>query len=232
MTKIYFGCNEIPRHWDQYFAQCNAVELDLSELDNPPRIKTLNRWRVNSPRGFAFMLHADPAVSSELMKASAKDNAELSDSLRAGWKTTLERAKALAARAIIVRTPPSFAPGQIERALIERFSSQLASEFSRPVIWEARGMWQTETTRPWATDLGLVYAYDPFLAIRDEIGLSVGDGGFILNERAGMRREFDRYDIRGLLDALGSYDRVYVMLRGRFKWQHARHFKEQLNYEV
>lgn len=228
MTKIYFGCNEIPRHWDQYFSQCNAVELDLEELDNPPRTDTLNRWRVESPRGFAFVLHVQTGVTKGLVAAAQAGRGEITDAIKSAWEVTLEQAHALAARALVIQTPPSFTPGKIERALIEDLASQLGSDFSKPIIWEARGMWETETTRPWATELGLVYAYDPFLAMRDEISFEHGDGAFIINERAGMRREFDRYDIRGFLDGLGSYNRVFVLLRGRFKWAHARHFQEQL----
>lgn len=228
MTKFYFSCDEVPRHWDRYFERCNAVEIDLQRLDNPPRIKTLNRWRVESPRGFAYVLHVDPDVVDGLDRASSQ-RTELSDQIRRGWETTLERAQALSARALLLRTPSSFAPGDASRDLMRRFAEELAADFSRPVIWEARGMWDVETTRQMATELGLTYAYDPFLAMRDDIEFHHGDGAFVLTERAGMRREFDRYDIRDLLDALRSYNRAFMLLRGRFKWEHARHFRDLLD---
>lgn len=228
MTKIYFGCDEIPRHWDQYFSLCNAIELDLSQLDNVPRKDTLNRWRVESPRGFAFVLRVDPSVERELVDARSP---ELSDDLRQGWTTTLERARALAARALLIRTPLSFSPGNTERRLLEEFAENLGREFSKPIIWEATGPWDTEATREWAADRGLTYAHDPFLAMRDEIGFHHGDGAFILSERAGLRREFDRYDVRRLIEQLGSYNRVFFLLRGRFKWEYARHFGEFLGYD-
>ncbi len=230
MTKIYFGCDQIPRHWSHYYERCNAIELDLGQLDNPPKTETLNRWRVESPKGFAFILRADPAVENGLVSAARADEPAFSDDVRTAWEQTLERANALAARAILVRSPSAFSPGIGERAAIRKFAEEFGERFSKPIIWEAQGMWDTEATRELADEIGLTYAYDPFLAIRDEIGLGHGDGAFILNERAGMRREFDRYDIRGLLDRLGSYNRAYFMLRGRFQWEHAQHFAELLDY--
>lgn len=231
MTKIYFGTDEIPRHWEQYFGRCNALELDLQKLDNPPRIDTLNRWRVESPRGFAFVLHAEPQVSESLTAAAQRSSTALPDRLRDGWNTTLERAEALAARAVVVKTPVSFGPGNTSRALLEAFGDQLADQFKYPVIWDAAGSWDVESTREFAAEHGLTYAYDPFMAFRDEIGLHHGDGAFVLSERGGLRREFDRRDIQQLIRAVDSYNRAYFLLRGRFQWKYAEHFGELLDYQ-
>ena len=231
MTQIYFGTDEIPRHWEQYFTRCNALELDLEELEHPPRIDTLNRWRVESPRGFAFVLHADPAVSQGLAATAESGSSELTDAIRAGWESTLENAHALAARAVLVKTPVSFGPGKTAQSLMEQFADELADDFKYPVIWDAAAGWETESTRQWTADCGLTFAYDPFLAFRDEIGLHHGDGAFVLSERAGLRREFDRRDIMQLIDAVGSYDRAYFLLRGRFQWKYAEHFGELLDYQ-
>ena len=231
MTKIYFGCDEIPRHWQQYFELCNAIELNLQRFDNPPNIETLNGWRVDSPRGFAFVLHADPEVTEGIQQAARDGADQLPEKLQEGWARTMEHAHALAARAILFRTPVSLAPADTSRAALEMFATECADEFSYPVIWEAAGTWDTASTREWAAERGLTYAYDPFLAFRDEIGLTHGDGAFILSERAGLRREFDHYDIRQLVDALGSYNRAYFLLRGRFQWKYAEHFAELLDYE-
>lgn len=231
MTKIYFGCNEIPRHWEQYFELCNAIELNLQRFDNPPRIDTLNSWRVDSPRGFAFVLHTEPQVAEELQQAAEAGSDELPDQLYRGWEKTLEHAQALAARAVLFQTPMSFSPSDASRDALARFAEELAEQFSYPVIWEAAGSWDTASTREWAADRGLTYAYDPFLAFRDEIGLTHGDGAFILSERAGLRREFDRWDVQKLIDSVGSYNRAYFLLRGRFQWKYAKHFGELLDYQ-
>ena len=229
MTKIYYACDEIPRNWQKYFGRCNAVEIDLSTLANPPRTETLNRWRVESPKGFAFCLHAQPTVNAELQRlAQREEPTELSPELLASWNETLAQAHALAARAILLSTPESFTPNQRSRAAMELFASQCAAQTSTPVIWEPRGMWDVQHTREWAQERGLVAMYDPFLALRDEIGFLHGDGAFMVTERGGVRREFDSYEVSRLLDHLGSYNRAFFFLRGRFKWNHADIFRQLL----
>lgn len=230
MTKIYFGIDQIPTHWEQYFELCNALELDLDRFDNRPTIETMNSWRVDSPRGFAFVLHVESEVVEGLTEAASSDSSRLPDKLRRGWDQTLENAHALAARALIFETPVAFSPGNRAREVLERFSEQMVDEFSYPVIWNASGTWDTESTRDWAADRGLTYAYDPFLAMRDDIEFRHGDGAFILSERAGLRREFDRYDVRNLVNAVDNYDRAYFLLRGRFQWKYAEHFGKLLDY--
>ncbi len=228
MPKIYYSCDEIPRNWHRYFGLCNAVELDLENLEHPPKKETLSRWRVESPKGFAFHLHADPAVIRGLADAARRQETpdKLPESLYEGWQTTLANAQALAAKTIVLSTPDSFTPNQRSRAALELFCSQCVQEAPLPVIWESRGSWDTEHTREWAAERGLTYLYDPFLALRDEIGFLHGDGAFLLTERGGVRREFDRYELRRLVDKLSSYDRAFFFLRGRFKWSHAESFRE------
>lgn len=227
MTKIYYACDEIPRSWQKYFGRCNAVEIDLTRLANPPKTETLNRWRVESPKGFAFCLHAHPAVTSELQRLAQDETpSELSQELLDGWQNTLDTAKALAAKAIVVSTPDPFTPSQRSRAAMELFAETCAAQTQAPVIWEAAGVWDPQHTREWAQERGLVSMFDPFLALRDEIGFLHGDGAFLVSERGGVRREFDSYEISRLLDQLGSYNRAFFFLRGRFKWNHADIFRQ------
>lgn len=231
MTKIYYGSDEVPRGWGRYYAMCNALELDLTTLENRPRTETLNRWRVESPKGFAFVLHADPDVVEGLAALSQADRTELDDRVRQGWERTMAAAHALAAKAVLIRTPMSFSPSAASRELMRKLATELAAEARPLVIWETEGMWSVEDTRDLAESLGLVYALDPFLARRDDIEFTRGDACFVITERGGMRRDFDPYDIEELLDAASRYDRIFVLLRGRFKWPHARIFRDLLKEE-
>src|SRR5690606_19736035 len=100
MTKIYYGCDHVPRGWGRYFATCNAIELNLETYEKRPNIATLNRCRVESPKGFGHVLHIDPAVTDGLTRLSNNNKPQLDDAVREGWKKTLEAAKALSARAV------------------------------------------------------------------------------------------------------------------------------------
>ncbi|MBA2665255.1 MAG: DUF72 domain-containing protein [Bradymonadaceae bacterium] len=228
MTKIYYGCDHVPRGWGRYFALCNAVELKLSGYEKRPTTETLNRWRVDSPKGFAFVLHVDEAVSGGLVRLGDANKSELDDRVRKGWQSTLESAHALAARAIYLKTPLSFSPNPSNRALISAFAKELANTQKAVVIWESEGMWPVEDTRDFAESLGMAYAIDPFVAERDAIAMTHGDACFVLTERAGLRREFDAYDIELLQEWSQSYNRVFMLLRGRFQWKHARELHDAL----
>lgn len=231
MTKIYYGCDHVPHGWGRYFATCNALELDLETYEQKPSISTLNRWRVESPKGFGFVLHVDPAVTQGLIRLSDQNAAQLDDSVREGWAKTLEAARALAARAVFLKTPLSFSPNANNRALITQLANELYQNQKFVLIWESEGMWPVEQTRDFAQSLRIAYAVDPFLLERDGIDLTHGDACFILTERAGMRREFDTYDIEQLIDWTQGHDRVFMLLRGRFQWKHARELRNALQDE-
>lgn len=228
MTKIYYGCDHVPRGWGRYFATCNAIELNLATYEQTPTIATLNRWRVESPKGFGYVLHVDTAVTEGLIRLSDKNKSELDDTIREGWKKTLAAAKALAARAVYIKTPLSFSPNSTNRALITQLANELHKGNKFVLIWESEGMWPVEQTRDFAQNLGIAYAIDPFLMERDEIDLTHGDTCFVLTERGGMRREFDNYDIEQLIEWSQRYDRVFMLLRGRFQWKHARELRNAL----
>ena len=228
MTKIYYSCDEIPRDWGRYTSLCNALEADLTTMEHIPKIETLNTWRVNTPKGFAFFLHVDRDVVCGLTEAAATGKTALNDATRRGWELTLQRADALAAKALVLPTPISFSPGTASREQLKALSSELMATFSKPVIWEPQGMWDPILIRPWAADLGLTVAHDPFLALREDEGLGSGDAAFLISERAGMRRDFDRYDISSLLNELTSHDRAFFLLRGQYKWRHASIFRDLL----
>jgi uncharacterized protein YecE (DUF72 family) len=205
---------------------CDALEVPI-EGKHPPTIKTLNRWRVESPQGFAFVLHVDPTVAGGLLAQSESGKTALTEEILAGWKLTLDRAGALAAKALLLRTPAGFMPGERQRALIQAVS-ELDRGRKLALIWEAEGLWDVEHTRTFAEALGLVYAFDPFLADREELPMTSGTACFVLTERASMRRKFDQFDMERLVDWASAYERVFVLLRGRFKWEHARELRHVL----
>ena len=230
MGRVYYGCDELARSWEHYFKLCNAIELDVESFDAPPNISTLNRWRVDSPRGFAFVLHADKKFTDGLVRLGNRGATELDAQTVEGWKTTMERAHALAAKAVFIQTPSDFTPGSTSRGLLERVADELASEAKPAVLWQSQGPWQLADTRDFAQEIGLVYTYDPFIAYREEIPFTHGDTCWMLTERAGLRRQFDQFDMETLVDWAEHYDRAFVLLRGRFKWDHAKELKVALEY--
>ena len=228
MTHIYFGCDETPRGWKRYLDLCNAYEV-RADGAQPPSMKTLNSWRVSTPKGFCFVLHAGDELSAALEgKGWGEDG--LSAPAEEAWAQVLERRKALAAKAVLVRTSPDFTPTPEHRARLVALSARAAAD-KVALIWESSGLWEATTTYEWAQEHGIVYAFDPFLATRD--GLEIEGNGqdvcFALSERAGMRRTFDEYELEQLMDWCEGHQRAFVLLRGRHKFAHAREIKYLLS---
>lgn len=226
MAKLYFGTDEINQGWDRYFDVCNAFEM-RHPREQPPTLQTLNSWRVNSPRGFAFLMHANPDFVDRLEWLAERDKHSLDDRALTAWTATLERANAVAAKGIIIETPFEFTPSSRSRALMEDVA-KLAADFKGVLIWESHGVWPVEETRDFAESIGLAYVIDPFQTESEGIEFSHGDAVFSITERSGLRRNFDDYDFSRMLRFTESYNRAFVLLRGQYKWRHARELNELL----
>jgi uncharacterized protein YecE (DUF72 family) len=223
MTKIYYGCDEIKAGWSRYFDLANCFEI--RHTVKTPSIKTLNRWRVDSPKGFAFVIHARPELGRHFADASSRGSGEFTPEMAEEWAATCDRSHAAAAKAILLQTPAEFSPSQHSRRLIDTFAEHIkASSPKACVIWEPMGIWTREETLSISAKHGLIPVMDPFMMERDEIAFSGSDACWLLTERAASRRHFDQFDMEQVLDWAGTYDRVFVLFRGRFKRKHLQEF--------
>jgi hypothetical protein len=220
---IYYGFDEVLQGWDRYFDLCNLFEVRPPTESEHQSIKTLNRWRVDSPKGFAWVLHAEPGCADGLVEAYQGNSTELPSTIAAAMAATEERAAALAAKAIVLETPPELPPSDTSRALLAAFGEQWKTVSKRPVIWESSGLWTVEDGRAIAAEAGFVYVVDPFMIDRDggDLGRG-GDAAFRITERAAARRQFDSWEMEQLIDWAEPFDRTFVLLAGRYKVPHAK----------
>ena len=235
MARYFYGCDEINRGWEQYFELCNAIDLDLDRFDEPPKTETLNRWRVESPKNFCFILRLPVEIRAYFSAADApipESRSEYPQSVIAAWKKLERQRSALAARALLLQTGSDFTPGELNRQRLSAFVDAFTDAIDAPLLWEPSGLWTIEQTRDFADELGIVPVFDPFMAHQEEIPFTHGDVGLVVTERTGMRRQFDVFDFKQLLRWTSKYDRVFVMLRGRHKWAHAQHMKTALQSET
>ncbi|MEZ4462542.1 MAG: hypothetical protein R3E66_23010 [bacterium] len=229
MAKYYFGADEVGKGWDRYFALCNAFEVEWAE-DDKPSLKTLNTWRVKSPKGFAFVTHTQPLVAQTLVTLGDRGATTFDADFDEVWAATAARAKALGAKAVLLSTPFDFSPSTTSRKLIADFGSKATKACKLPIIWENVGMWSPDSSAEIASSCGMTLLHDPFANFDDEVVvLGQNDAAILLNERAGARRNFDTYEIEALFDATSHFNRVFILLRGRFKWRHAREIKAMID---
>lgn len=229
MARYYYGCDSVDKGWEQYFELCNAFEFDPDAYDEPPTIETLNGWRVDSPRNFCFIVHAAHRIKRHFRGGARvdADPTELPEVVEKGWETTLERARALAAKAVLLPTPTEFRPSETNRDTLRAFAD-LVDDDAPKVLWEPSGVWSIDQVRDFADELGFAPVYDPFMADREDLGFRHGDAGFAITERAARRRQFDVFDFEKMIGWTQNYDRLFTMFRGRHKWAHAQNMQVAL----
>ncbi len=221
---IYFGFDEVVYGWTRYFDLCNSFELrNADHPDDEPSIATLNRWRVESPRGFAWNVHTSPEINRLLLAAFENGSSTLPPAMEAAIEQTLARVKALAAKSLVLETPPELQPSDVSRALIRKLGARLAEATKRPVLWEASGLWTFEDGHAVAAEAGLAYVVDPFILEADLEELPRSPvAAFRVTERAAARRQFDGWEMQKLIDWTRNHERTFVLLAGRFKIPHAK----------
>ena len=223
MTTYYWGCDRRRSSWPSYAERCNAFEYEPKRgKRGPESMKALNRWRVGTPRGFAFTVRAAASVAASIEAASGRD-AALGDDFARAWAETEARAKALAAKAVLVRAGMGLMPGEASRRVIAQVAS-IAAASGRALAWELSGPWDPVSTRDWLASIGAMLVVDPFTWMREGHGAGGGQGAFVVTERAGARRGFDRYDFAEMQSWASGLDRAFVYLRGHQQWTHAGEF--------
>lgn len=220
---IYFGFDEVVYGWERYFDLCNSFELrNAPNPSDNPSVTTLNRWRVDSPKGFAWVLHVDSAVCEELVDAF-EAGADLADTIDDAIARTEERAHALAAKALIVETPPELPPSDASRRLIAALGQRFAKKSKRPLLWEPSGLWTREDATAVAADAKMALVIEPFILAAEGETLSRQPvAAFRVTERAAARRQFDAWEMEQLATWAGEHERAFILLAGRFKIPHAK----------
>lgn len=221
---IYYGFDEVVYGWERYFDLCNAFELRApQDKTDAPSISTLNKWRVDSPKGFGWLIHAEPEIAEGLVAAYEADAESLPAYVDEAIERTEERAHALGAKAIILETPAELPPSDASRRLVVELGQAWTAQTKRPLIWESSGLWTSEDGRAVAAEGGLVYVVDPFILEQEEIGLGRGgDAAFRITERAAARRQFDSWEMEKLIGWCEPFDRAFILLAGRYKIPHAK----------
>ena len=130
-----------------------AERYDLLELRpgdaSLPRPSTLRAWRKKVPPSFVFSVVL-PKTVGELRPNGALD---------AALEESLAVARAVEARCLIIATPPSITPTDLNRkrlsALVHRIPHDAVT-----LAWEATGIWEREEADDFAGKLGLVSVVD------------------------------------------------------------------------
>jgi len=231
--KIKIGTSGFRLPQAEYAQLFTCVEIQHT-FYQPPQLSTLERWRVNAPRGFEFTLKAWQLITHEAKSPTykrLKKNLTEEERNEAGyfkstrivqeaWAATLSCAKALKARAILFQCPASFRQTGENIANLARFFSSIKRE-KFIYCWEPRGEWDSQLVRSICADLNLWHAVDPF-AQRTE---TPDKCYFRLHGRKGWRYRYEDGELTELAVMLRKSKNAYVFFNNIHMTEDALRFK-------
>ena len=152
MDRLVIGTCGFQRARKLHYTSLDGVEVQQTFYD--PRVTDrLRKWRSEAPQGFTFTMKAWMLVTHKYNKKLWKRLKEEppGDRSRYGffqdtrevwwaWEKTLEAADALGAEVIVLQSPQSFRPTQVNLEALDRFLSK-AERMGRIIAWEPRGEW-------------------------------------------------------------------------------------------
>jgi uncharacterized protein YecE (DUF72 family) len=160
-----------------------VVEVQSTFYD-PPRDDTMRKWIASTGPELEYtmkvwQLVTHPASSPTYRRMRRKlDEGELpgffrdSQSVREGWKRSVECANVLSATAMLFQCPASFTPVPENIQRMRRFFERIHRPRAR-LLWEPRGtqwMAQRGVALALCRDLDLVHVVDPFVTTAEKGG--------------------------------------------------------------
>jgi uncharacterized protein YecE (DUF72 family) len=142
----------------KYYEKFRLVEINRTFYEYP-RMTTVAGWREKAPSDFEFTVKAHQDISH-------KFRFEIEPSVKAFERMT-EICKTLQARILLIQTPGSFRPNNLDEA--EKFFEKVKRE-DLCVVWETRGpAWENQNVKEKLTEtlqrLNVPHVTDPFVAM-------------------------------------------------------------------
>ncbi len=240
---IVVGTCGFQRSRRRHYEALDAVEVQQTFYDPPPA-ETLKSWRAEAPESFEFTVKAWMLVTHEYNRRlwsrlkrkiegdpSRFGGFKLTREVLWAWEVTLESARALSARIIVVQTPASFGASEENAERVARFFSE-APRDSFIVAWEPRGSWwdKRDLLERAASKADLVVAGDVLRGRLPPLGQDMlyarlhGLGGGEVN----YRYKYTDEDLERLKEIVSGWPRSYVMFNNVYAFDDAVRFKSLL----
>jgi uncharacterized protein YecE (DUF72 family) len=151
--RYHIGAKDLRGDISAYAKRFDFLEVRVpsaGDLRLAPSEATLRKWRKAVPPHFEFAVVLSHAAG--LLKPSPALEAEL--------KCALGMIKALQARTVVICTPPDVTPAPVWRNRLKAFVERLPKDASQ-LVWEPKGLWETDEAARFGRTLGLTLAVDP-----------------------------------------------------------------------
>jgi uncharacterized protein YecE (DUF72 family) len=174
---VKIGCCGFPKARNIYYEYFKVVEVQQT-FYQPPKSKTIERWRLEAPQDFEFTLKVWQLITHEAKSPTYRrltlswperrlircGSFKPTDEVRWAWRQTREVAMALKARIVVFQTPPSFQPSEANKENLRKFFKEVnRGDFT--LVWEPRGSWSGGEIQEICRELNLIHGVDPFKAV-------------------------------------------------------------------
>lgn len=248
MAEARIGTVDIPDRTDRerYFAELSYLELSAL-FPGPLKPGALQKWAQTAPRGTIGLVapwvftHRRAPESPRLWRHDAtagdfRDSAPARDAL-GPFRAAID---ALGAVHAIFRSPPLFAPSQVNRDRLRAFFGELATEEAlggAARVWIPDGLWEPRSAAAFAAELGVLCAIDPLVREPGQppdlyfdldvpaLYLRISGLG-----RSGPLRSEQQEDLGELIEHYedSSVSSITIAFESPSRWQDARNLKKLL----
>ncbi|MCS7140361.1 MAG: DUF72 domain-containing protein [Candidatus Nezhaarchaeota archaeon] len=204
----------------KYFELFDLIELQ-STFYKLPTIETASRWRAEAPQNFTYTMKAwqvitHPSTSPTWRKSGLRIPHELhekygllkpTDENFEAWRRTIEIAKALRCRVIVIQLPPSFVRNNENVVNVKVFMSTVERPDGIDVGMEFRHeSWDFATIRSLCEELNLVHIVDP---LKHEPAITTGQILYYRLHGLGARAYVYDYSISELQTLYSKWVKPY-----------------------
>ncbi len=198
-TRFHIGAKALRSNLTTYAKRFDFLEVKTGAVprEPPPTVATLRKWRKSVPPHFDFSVVAGPHLSM------LKPCAALEDDLHG----LLAAVDALEARCILLPTPAEVTPSALWRDRMAKVLARLAGARDvTQVVWEPRGVWETDDAALAARQWGIVLAVD---AAREPV--PAGPVAYVRLRALGETRSFGPAALEKVATAIGTRRDAYVV---------------------
>jgi uncharacterized protein YecE (DUF72 family) len=236
------GCCGFPLSLTRYARVFRVVEVQQT-FYQPPLARTLEKWRTQVPPGFEFTLKARQLITHEATSPTYRrlrerlgdqEKAEvgafrLSAPVLRAWERTLECARILGSRVILLQCPARFGPTEENKTNLRAFLRKIRSDTRSKsqverlsLVWEPRGEWKTEEVKELCEELRLVHGVDPF----QQMPVTSDGAYFRLHGRGGYRHRYSDAELEELRSKTRAWSPCYVLFNNLSMREDAQRFQK------
>jgi uncharacterized protein YecE (DUF72 family) len=234
---IRVGCCGFPVSRKRYFKVFDTVELQQT-FYQPPEIKTIKRWRDESPEGFEYTIKAWQLITHEpssptyrrlrmkipLSKHRRYGSFKPTDEVFEAFELMREIANILNAKVIVFQSPPSFEPVEKNRENMRLFFNRIKRD-NLLLAWEPRGRWNEKEIKGICDELGLIHVVDPFRTNSQTDRIKY----YRLHGIGGYKYRYSDEDLKRLTFIIDIKEDTYVMFNNVYMFDDALCCKEILS---